>query len=152
MKSLIAATGLMAFAITPAAANDQFIGTTCITAVTSGCTTNGTTGVGDCMFSRFTAPNVGGTDQYTSLTMLHQNNAQNYHLGSGTLIGSTFVTVQGANIHRNAAFGTAQMRITSMVPNPIGTSKTVVLKGNINTYDGDSSCNVGFATTGYREP
>lgn len=150
----VAYAGMMLalFASDALAATVDFRGGFCLTSITTGCIAEGWK-VGDCLSSRYTPPNLGTNGSSTRLSIIGDYYAENYTLPSGSLIGTTYKTVNGTLVWSSGATFTSQMRITAQRPAPLtATSNYASITGNIKDFDSLPGCNIGFRASGTRKP
>jgi len=134
------------------AAEVDFRGGICITSAAAACST-GSWKVGDCLDMRYRPPGLLGNGPATRLSFFTNDFAENYTLPTGTLIGTTYKTVNGTAIEEVARTFTAQMRITAQSPATLtATSNFVSSTGNIQDFDAVTGCTVGFRASGTRRP
>jgi len=148
--------GSLIFGVTASAAFAQsieFRGALCLTAVTSTCTSlSSPWNVGDCATMRFSPPNIGTNGVVTDLNVLGSGFANSYHLASGSLVGSTFKTVNGTKITRTLSTWAPTMRITSLSPTPSSSTLSEALAGDISAFDNNPGCNVTFRAAATKKP
>lgn len=133
----------------PVEARTRFAGTLKIQSASAGCLN--TVGL-DTIHLVFNPPNLAGNGADTYLSLFYPEGAENYHLASGSLVGNTYIAVQGTSIWNTAYTFAPQMRLTNMSPAvPINTSPTIALVGDAKGWDGTPSCNVHFVATVYHQ-
>jgi hypothetical protein len=151
MKRLAIAAGLIfgVAASSATAAQVEFRGGFCLTAVNAACAAEGW-GIG-CSATRYSPRRLGDNGERTRLSYFNTFFAENYTLETGNLVGNTFRTVAGTSVGRSGSQFTSQMRITEQDPSPADISDTspfVTLVGNIRDFDGIPGCNVTFKASG----
>ncbi len=148
-RLMIALSTLCIFALPAQAARIEFRGSFHITSASPACVDDGYP-IGYFFTFRYNPRNVGDNGPSTRLSILDPNLMENYTLQSGSLIGTTFRLVDAAGIARGFFTFPAHMRITSQVPaTPTLTTVSVTLNGNIQQFDSDPNCQIGFTATGY---
>ena len=129
-------------------ANVQFFGRFHFTAGNATCVAIGD--IQDPLFMRFAPPNLGTNGPQTRLTTIGRQTGDNWTLASGTLVGTTYKNVTSTGMGFSAGQFTTKMRITSQVPAVLtATTPSVIIKGNVQNYAGDTSCTIGFTAVGY---
>lgn len=146
-RSLLAIAFLFSSAATALAAQVEWLGYICITSnpLSAACVTDGI-GLGECASLRFSPPNIGTNGTSTRLSLFEQHWAENYTLPAGSLVGTTFQTVNGTGTAKGVWTFNSQMRMTQ-TPAPANltaATKTVTLTGEIQDYDGAAGCDVTF--------
>lgn len=135
------------------AVNIEWRGGVCLTAVNPACSAIGWS-VGDCGSLRFSPPNVGTNGSSTKFATFWGNNfAEAYTKATGSLIGTTFRTVNGVGVGRSGFTFTSTMRFTSQIPGaPTATSDAITIVGDIKNFDGTVGCNMSFRAAVTRQP
>jgi hypothetical protein len=130
------------------AANVQFFGRFHFTAGNATCVA--ISDIQDPLFMRFAPPNLGTNGPQTRLTTIGRQTGDNWTLASGSLAGTTYKTVTATGMGFSAGQIVTKMRITSQVPATLtATTPSVILKGNVQNYAGDTGCTIGFTAVGY---
>ena len=144
-RALLVILLLSASAGSAAAKATAWRGEYCIATQTSACAASGFA-TGNCYDMVFTPPNVGANGPSTEFHYTTNSFAENYHLATGSLIGTTAKTVNGTGIWRTGVNSfTATMNFTKQTPAlPTTTTAFINIEGNINNFDGTPGCNVSF--------
>ena len=152
-RVLLALTIVVLNVADAAAANVEWRGSVCLTAVNPACNAIGWS-LGDCGALRFLPPKVGTNGSSTRFATFWGNNfAEIYTKSTGSLIGTTFKPVNGTGVGRNGFTFTSTMRLSSQTPTaPTAATDTIAIVGDVNNYDGTSSCNVSFRAAVTRQP
>lgn len=125
-------------------------GTMVITAVTQGCIDTQTVRAGQIYSFRLRPPNVGGNGPDTSLSIFAPNEAMNYRLLTGSLIGTAFQAVNATGVFSGGGTFSAAARITSQQPAELLDPVTqVLLKGDIQGFAGEATCTATFSADAY---
>ncbi|MGQ0484526.1 MAG: hypothetical protein ACT4SY_04140 [Hyphomicrobiales bacterium] len=154
MKRLVFAAMSLGLFATGANAN-EFIGAVCLTTKTAACGTDAEgLAVGTCADLEYQPPNLGDGPS-TKITILHtvegnSHIAINHTLPSGTLVGTTYKTVNATKVQiEGGQTYTSQMRLTSQSPATIVLSTNFVsFTGNIANFDNVAGCTIGFRGSG----
>lgn len=151
MKTIaLASLGLTMMISTAAAARVEFRGGLCILTASAPCTTFEETSVGVCYQMRYAPRNLGDNGPATKVTLIEFGGAQNYTLPSGSLIGTSYQTVNGTGVYRSGFTFTSPMRITAQSPATLTTATSVTITGNIKDFDSIPGCDVKFLGAGPR--
>lgn len=152
MNRMLTITAALALMATAASAQIiEFRGAVCLTSVTAACSADGWS-VGDCLLMRYSPPNIGTNGAGTEFSVLGQSFGANYGLAAGSLVGATFVPVQGTHVGRTGYTFNSTMRITGQSPPPSNTSTGVSLVGGITGFDATLGCTVNFRGSGTKRP
>lgn len=99
---------------------------------------------------RYRPPNLGTNGTATKLTVIEGWGAENWQIASGSLIGTSWVTVTDTGIAGGAGQITTKMRIRSQVPATLtATTPSVTIIGDIQNFQEDTGCTISFVATGY---
>jgi hypothetical protein len=151
MKRIAIACLLMLAAGAEAEASLKMRGTMVVTAVSAVCIDNDVVRAGQIYSFRYRPPNVGGNGPNTSISILAPFEAMNFNLPTGSLIGTTYQTVNVTGIFSGAGTWTAGMRIPTHTPAVVSDSTTMVtMRGNILDFAGEVGCTVTFAADAYK--
>ncbi len=148
LSATIFSLGLLAS--TSAAAEIDFRGGFCLTAVTPACTAVGWP-VGCHVNFRYSPRNFADNGPSTKLSLFDGFYAAHYKLETGSLIGNIFRPVAGVNIWSGVSSFNAQMRITNQTPTPANltlNSTSVSIIGSIRDFDSITDCDVTFKAAG----
>lgn len=153
MKRLTVAFAALCLSSTMSLAAVEFQGSLCITSITPICPSWGWT-VGTCVGVRFGPPNLGGNGPSTGFSVFSHNFAAGYVLPVGSLVGTTFRSVQGYKVHRGAyTFNGTKMRFTSQVPAvPTIATTSITQVGGFQKWDDLTGCTITFRTSLTRKP
>lgn len=131
----------------------QFRGNACIQAVSSACAPVGVTR-GTCYEARLRPANFNGGPNSTKISFFQPAFAMNFTLPTGTLVGSTFKTVNAVGLGQSATPYTAQARIPALAPTaPVSSTYFASAIIDINGFDSEAPlCNVTLYFQGQRFP
>lgn len=144
--------GAAALLLTPAeswSATRKFIGGGSLTAVSTGCASEGWA-AGQSFALSFVPENLAGAR--TSLSLFFTYGAMNFTLASGSAVGTTFKSVAGREIFRDyVAMTGVTMRLRTLTPaNPL-TAASVFMVGDIAGFD-VPGCTVSFKASAAAYP
>jgi hypothetical protein len=152
-KMLLAGALVGAGASAAAAQANHFRGAACIQTVTAGCAAVGVTR-GMCYDARLRPPNYNGGPNTTRVSFFLPYFAINFTLPTGSLVGTTFKSVNATGLGQSVTPYTAQARIPAMSPAaPAPATVYVTATIDVNGFDSDApTCNVRLYFQGQRYP
>lgn len=149
MRLHLGAAMLALSSMTAQSATVEFQGMFCLTAASPVCGWE----VACQSTMRYLPPNLGDNGPQTNITIYKTLNAENLNLPTGSLVGSTFKTVNGTGLWRYVFFFTAQMKITKQTPSILtDTTPFVNIAGKVKDFDGTPGCDIDFRATGALRP
>jgi hypothetical protein len=154
MNKLLCSLAFLALTTAGASAEViNFYGSMCITAASAGCATANIK-IGQCSLVRYRPPNIGTNGPQTKFSQFSTASASNYTLPTGTLIGTTFQTVEASHIGQSTSTNAAAMRFSFHQPaTVVATSNYINLRGDVTTWDDpDLACDISFRASFVQQP